>query len=161
MRRLRIDHRDDLDGNSIVCLCENGGRGIGKPDLRGPGGHLFDSVARTLTADDLYVDAGILVVAFLESDIVIGVSAVEAEIGNECDVVRRVYRPAWDNETNERNNRGASDRLHVGHGCISHLGLRNRRNLDPYRSITPVEDSPVLPLAVRTQTKTARCTSDF
>jgi hypothetical protein len=83
------------------------------------------------------VEAGILVVAFLESDIVIGVTAVEAEIGNECDVVRRVYRPAWDNETNERNNRGASDRLHVGHGCISHLGLRNRENLDPYRSITP------------------------
>src|SRR5947199_10472976 len=113
----RIDHGDDLDRNCILCLSENDGRGIGKSNLRRASGHLFDCVARALASYDLHVDAGVLIVALLESDIIIGMAPVEAEVRNECDVVRRFHMAGLDAENNERSGRGATDRFHVSHVC--------------------------------------------
>src|SRR5262245_25628664 len=54
-------------------------------------------------------------VALLESDIIIGITPVESEVGNECDVIRRFHMAGLDAENNERGGRGATDRFHAGH----------------------------------------------
>lgn len=85
MRRLGIDHGDELDRNAIIGLGKDHCGCIGKTELRGTGGDLLDGIRRALAAYDFNVHPGGLVVALVESDVVVRVPAIEAEICDKRD----------------------------------------------------------------------------
>ena len=87
VRRLGVDDGNELGGNLIVAAPENDGGCVGKANLGGTGCHLLHGVGGALAAHDLDVEILPGVVALFESDEVIGMTAVVAEVGHEGHLV--------------------------------------------------------------------------
>ena len=74
----------------IVAAREHERARIGKSHDGIVGADLADGIDRALAADDLHVEVGVLVIALLDGDEEIGVTAVVAKVGDERDVVERL-----------------------------------------------------------------------
>ena len=89
VRRLGVDDGNQFDIGAIVAARKNDGGRVGEADLRRAGCHLLHGIGGPLPAHDGDVETLGLVVALLGGKEVIGVATVEAEVGDEGDIVRR------------------------------------------------------------------------
>jgi hypothetical protein len=87
VRRRCIDHRNHTNRNAVIGARQHKRAGVRKADLCRASADLADGVRRAVTAHERHVKAGLSIVATLKSDVVVGVAAVEAEIGDESDVL--------------------------------------------------------------------------
>ena len=80
---------------------------------------LPDGVDGTLTADDLHVEMGVLVITFLDGDEKIRVAAIVTEVGDERDIVQR-FRGLGDQQQSENRGYPASERT-IREPCMCNL----------------------------------------
>ncbi len=74
----------------IVAARQHERAGVGKTHDCIIGADLPNGVDRSLTAHDLHIEIGVLVIAFLDCDEEIGVTTIVTEVGDERDVVQRL-----------------------------------------------------------------------
>ena len=90
LRRLGIDDRRELDRNLIVAARQHQRARVGEAERCIVRADLPDGVDRSLAAQDLHIETGVLVIALVERDEEIGVAAVVTEIGDQRDAVQRL-----------------------------------------------------------------------
>ena len=90
MRRLGVDNGDELGRDLIIAAAENDCRRVRETELRGAGRDLLDRIRRPLPAHDIDLEILAGVISFVQSDEIVGMPAVVAEVGHEGDLVGRI-----------------------------------------------------------------------
>ena len=101
LRRLGIYNRNELDRDLIVAAHKHERAGIGKTHDCIIGADLPDGINRSLAADDLHIQIGVLVIALFDRDEEIGVAAVVAEVGDRRDTIHRPRTVRHQQESNK------------------------------------------------------------
>ena len=86
MRRRSVNDGEQLHGDGIIAAGEHQGTGVRKADIGCSRCDFLDRVDGALAAKNVHVEPFGLVIPLLERDVVIGVSPIEAEIGDEIHV---------------------------------------------------------------------------